>query len=103
MCISGPDDFVFDPFCGCATALVAADRLQREWAGIDLSPLAIKLVNERIAGDRAATKEVEHNPVIGGSLFRVTALTEPSSRTDLGVCAAGIAGWEDFISTLSIV
>ena len=47
-----PDDFVLDPFCGCATALVAADRLQREWAGIDLSPLAIKLVNERIAGDR---------------------------------------------------
>ena len=79
-----PDDFVLDPFCGCATALVAADRLQRKWAGIDLSPLAIKLVNERIAGDRAATKEAEHNPVIGGSLFRVTALTEPPSRTDLG-------------------
>ena len=81
---SNPGDIILDPFCGCATALVAADRLQREWAGIDLSPLAIKLVNERIAGDRAATKEAEHNPVIGGSLFRVTALTEPPSRTDLG-------------------
>ena len=81
---SDPGDMVLDPFCGCATALVAADRLQREWAGIDLSPLAVKLVNERIASDRAATKEAEHNPVIGGSLFRATALTEAPKRTDLG-------------------
>ena len=35
-----PNGIVLDPFCGCATALVAADRLQRQWAGIDLSPLA---------------------------------------------------------------
>ena len=81
---SDPGDMVLDPFCGCATALVAADRLQREWVGIDLSQLAIKLVNERIAEDRAATKEAKHAPVIGGSLFRATALTEPPSRTDLG-------------------
>ena len=78
---SNKGDMVFDPFCGCATTLVAADRLQREWVGIDLSPLAIKLVNERIAEDRAATKEAA---VIGGSLFRVTALTEAPKRTDLG-------------------
>ena len=49
---SDPGDMVLDPFCGCATALVAADRLQREWVGIDLSPLAVKLVDERIARDR---------------------------------------------------
>ena len=47
-------DIVFDPFCGCATTLVAADRLERQWAGIDLSPLAVKLVNERISEDRGA-------------------------------------------------
>lgn len=63
---------MLDPFCGCATALVAADRLGRQWAGIDLSPLAIKLVNERIAADRG--------PLWGGA----TALTEPPVRTDLG-------------------
>ena len=45
-------DMVLDPFCGCATALVMADRLERRWAGIDLSPLAVKLVDERIAADR---------------------------------------------------
>ena len=68
---SDPGDMVLDPFCGCATALVAADRLQREWAGIDLSPLAVRLVNDRISDDRG---------LWGG----VTALTEPPGRTDLG-------------------
>ena len=43
---------VLDPFCGCATALVAADRLQRQWVGIDLSPLAAKLVLKRLREDR---------------------------------------------------
>ena len=41
-------DVVFDPFCGCATACVAAERLQRQWVGIDLSPLAARLVNSRL-------------------------------------------------------
>ena len=77
-------DMVMDPFCGCATALVAADRLQRQWAGIDLSPLAVKLVNTRIVEDRAATKDAKKLPVVGGSLFQATALTAPPARTDLG-------------------
>ncbi len=67
---SNPGDMVFDPFCGCATALVAADRLGRDWAGIDLSPLAIKLVNDRIGEDRG--------PIFKGAV----ALDEPPKRTD---------------------
>ena len=51
---SNEGDIVFDPFCGCATTMVAADRMERQWAGIDLSPLAVKLVNERITKDRGA-------------------------------------------------
>ena len=70
---SNPGDIVFDPFCGCATSLVAADRLSREWAGIDLSPLAIKLLNERIAEDRPGT-------LFGGAV----ALDAPPKRTDQG-------------------
>ena len=70
---SNPGDLVLDPFCGCATALVAADRLSRRWAGIDLSPLAVKLVDERIATDRGDIPW-------GGA----TALTDPPRRTDLG-------------------
>ena len=68
---SNAGDMVLDPFCGCATALVAADRLGRQWAGIDLSPLAIKLVNDRIAEDRG---------LWGGP----TTLNAPPNRTDLG-------------------
>ena len=49
---SNEDDMVLDPFCGCATALVAADRLNRQWAGIDLSPLAANLVLKRLRGKR---------------------------------------------------
>ncbi|MDE0005633.1 MAG: DNA methyltransferase [Rhodospirillaceae bacterium] len=66
-------DMVFDPFCGCATALVAADRLQRRWIGIDLSPKAVELVNERIAKDRGVLPW-------GGAI----ALIDPPMRTDLG-------------------
>ena len=46
---SNPDDVVLDPFCGCATALVAAEKLTRQWVGIDISPLAVKLVRQRLA------------------------------------------------------
>ena len=70
---SNEGDLILDPFCGCATTLVAADRLQRRWAGIDLSPLAIKLVDERIAADRG-------DMPWGGA----NALTDPPVRTDLG-------------------
>ena len=68
---SNPGDLVLDPFCGCATSLVAADRLGRQWAGIDLSPLAIKLVKQRI---------LEDNPLWAGPI----ALDAPPKRTDLG-------------------
>ena len=68
---SNEGDVVLDPFCGCATALVAADRLQRQWAGIDLSELAVKLVNDRIAEDRG---------LWGGA----TVPDGPPRRTDLG-------------------
>ncbi|WP_025770738.1 DNA-methyltransferase [Thioalkalivibrio sp. HK1] len=49
---SDPGDMVLDPFCGCATTLVAADRLQRRWMGIDRSPMVADLVDRRIRCDR---------------------------------------------------
>ena len=45
---SNPDDVVLDPFCGCATALIAAEKMTRRWVGIDISPLAVKLVRARL-------------------------------------------------------
>ena len=43
-----PGDMVLDPFCGCATALVASEGLGRQWIGIDVSTVAVKLVHDRM-------------------------------------------------------
>ena len=45
---SNEGDVVMDPFCGCATAAVAAERLQRQWIGIDISEKAAELVTTRL-------------------------------------------------------
>ena len=39
---------MLDPFCGCATALIAAEKMTRQWVGIDISALAVKLVQSRL-------------------------------------------------------
>ena len=39
---------VLDPFCGCATTCVAAEKLGRQWVGIDISEKAAELVKDRI-------------------------------------------------------
>ena len=62
---------VFDPFCGCATTLVAADRLQRDWIGIDISAKAAELVVERISDDQ-------------GMFEDIIARDDIPNRTDLG-------------------
>lgn len=45
---SNKGDMVLDPFCGCATTCIAAEKLQRAWVGIDISHRAYELVNERL-------------------------------------------------------
>ena len=69
---SSEGDVVLDPFCGCATALVAADRLDRQWVGIDLSPLAARLVLKRLRDDRG--------PLFDDVIHR----EDVPQRTDLG-------------------
>ncbi len=51
---------MLDPFAGCATACVAAERLQRQWVGIDLPPLAAKLVNSRLQKDMGLFFDIHH-------------------------------------------
>ena len=46
---SDEGDFVLDPFCGCATACIAAERLERQWIGIDIAPKALELTKTRLA------------------------------------------------------
>jgi len=45
---SNKGDVVLDPFCGCGTAAVVAERLGRKWIGIDISPTAIKVIKSRV-------------------------------------------------------
>ena len=70
---SNPGDVVLDPFCGCATACVAADNLQREWIGIDISPKAVELIHMRL------------RDTLGGLYHAgmVTARTDIPQRTDI--------------------
>ncbi len=62
---------VFDPFCGCATTCVAADSLDRRWAGVDISPKAGQLVKQRIREAHGRFGDIVH-------------LYDPPSRSDLG-------------------
>ena len=57
---SNEGDVVLDPFAGCATACVAAEGLHREWIGIDLSPLAAKLVKSRLRDYMGLYYDVHH-------------------------------------------
>ena len=68
---SNEDDMILDPFCGCATALVAAEKHHRQWAGIDLSTRAVDLVQSRLR------KELK-------MFYDVTHRTDIPRRTDLG-------------------
>jgi site-specific DNA-methyltransferase (adenine-specific) len=45
---SSPGDVVLDPFCGCGTALVAAQKLERQWIGIDVTYLSIAVMKARL-------------------------------------------------------
>ena len=45
---SNPGDIVMDPFCGCGTAIAAAEKLGRQWIGIDITYLSINLIENRM-------------------------------------------------------
>ena len=45
---SNPGDIVLDPFCGCGTTIHAAQKLGRQWIGIDVTYLAINLIKRRL-------------------------------------------------------
>jgi DNA modification methylase len=45
---SDEGDVVLDPFCGCGTAVAAAEKLKRQWIGIDITHLAVALMKNRL-------------------------------------------------------
>ena len=78
---SNEGDLVLDPFCGCATTCVAAERLNREWIGIDVAEEAARQVRNRLteetkAGKLSYQKEIRDKiPQVYHRLFR-----DPSQR-----------------------
>ena len=82
---SNKDEVVFDPFCGCATTLVAADRLQRDWIGIDISEKAAELVVERIKSDQGLFENIINRKDIPKrtDLGDILRYNHPKNKTQL--------------------
>jgi adenine specific DNA methylase Mod len=61
---SNPDSVILDPFCGCGTTVEAAQRMNRQWIGIDVTHYAITLIEARLraAGAAANTYQVVGRP-----------------------------------------
>ncbi|CAN5826768.1 site-specific DNA-methyltransferase [soil metagenome] len=57
-------DVVLDPFCGCGTTIASAQKLEREWTGIDITHLAINLIKHRLRNTYGPGIEAEYE-VIG--------------------------------------
>lgn len=61
---SNEGDVVLDPFCGCGTTIEAAERLGRQWIGVDVTHYAITLIESRLhANHPDATYEVNGRPI----------------------------------------
>ncbi len=74
---SNVGDILLDPFCGCATACVAAEQLDRQWIGIDISPSAEVITKLRL--DEASQQGSLLSPV---KMSDVTVTSTAPSRTD---------------------
>ena len=74
---SNEGDMVLDPFCGCATACVAAERLNRQWVGIDVSPSAEDITKLRL--EEASEQGLLFSPI---RMSDVIVTCEPPARTD---------------------
>ena len=75
---SNEGDTVLDPFCGCATACSAAEKLDRRWIGIDVSPKAYELVKDRLVREAGLDKFTKG---AGEVIHRVDVPSRKGERT----------------------
>lgn len=76
---SNEGDMVLDPFCGCATTPIAAERLGRQWVGMDIWDGALGIVKQRMENNRQLLSETDP---------QIHYVTTPPLRTDGGLEAA---------------
>ncbi len=69
-------DVVFDPFCGCATACVAAQQLNRKWIGCDIEDKAVDILVDRLKDDAGMFSDFVHT--IKPPIRKDVEATEPS-------------------------
>lgn len=84
---SNPGDVVLDPFCGCATTCVAAERLGRQWVGMDIWDGAGDMVVRRIKKECALEGPDGPRQDILVPAGKITYSTAPPVRTDAGETA----------------
>lgn len=97
-------DTVLDAFCGCGTTIMAAQRLKRRWIGIDVTPLATGLIQQRLTdkfpGSESSYKVIGEPVDLDGArklaadkplhfqdwaIFRVGGVPSPRKSGDHGV------------------
>lgn len=86
---SNEGDVVLDPFCGCGTALIAAQKLNRRWIGIDITHLAVNLMRNRLRDTFKIRPEVIGEPV---DLAGAKALAHQPDRYQFQWWALGLIG-----------
>lgn len=87
---SSKGDVVLDPFCGCGTTIVAAERLDRRWVGIDVTNLAITLVKHRLIDTFG--KDIEFETVGEPTSLPDAAALAAADRFQFQVWALGLIG-----------
>lgn len=79
---SNEGDLVADFFCGCGTTIAAAQALKRNWLGVDISHLAIRLISKRLVDTYGLG--VKHNFTITGFPEDIGSAKELAQSTDKG-------------------
>ena len=91
---SNQGDLVLDPFCGCATTCVAAHLNDRVWIGIDISPKAFELVQDRLE------RQTVQGRLQVGSVPLITFSEEIPNRTDTGDIKPLTGKWRNEIKDI---
>jgi DNA modification methylase len=81
---SNPGDVVLDPFCGCGTTIDAAEKLGRDWIGIDVTQLAISLIKNRLQDTYGSRLKF-----VSGPLQRRTGVAPVSNISETAISETG--------------
>lgn len=72
---SNEGDIVMDPFCGCGTTMVAAESLGRSWIGIDVEPMALSVLRDRLRSSKISI-DFEVRGLLSASIRNIAAWRE---------------------------